>query len=479
MKKALLALALVFAGELFLVWLAWTAYNAPAHRAWVAYQREARARGIRFDIVELAPPPVPDDENFAALPMFAALFDPTRSNEAARAQEVDLESLARRDTTPCRSATWREGLPTDLGSWAVSLGGSSNSVTAGHDVLTGLQPIDGQLDFIARASQRPAARFPVRYEEGFRACLPHLNVLRSWARVYSLRASAALAAGASRPAADDVLVSLRFAESLSNEPFLLSGLVRLSLIEQSLQPVWEGLDNHTWSTTDLERLGSALAAIDLVAGCRFTLRGERALGTGTCTMTREKPELLFGLAGPLRLIRLLPGGLWDRGLLLLNRGYDQLEICVDVPARRFSPGAARAFNEYVGTLEQRRRPSVLLARLLLPALDAATKKFAQTQAAVDQARVACALERYWLAHREYPGALAALAPEFLDAVPHDVIGVGPLHYEHVGADKFRLWSVGWNETDDGGRVVMTQGRQPRPDPDQGDWVWPAPAPPSL
>jgi hypothetical protein len=33
-----------------------------------------------------------------------------------------------------------------------------------------------------------------------------------------------------------------------------------------------------------------------------------------------------------------------------------------------------------------------------------------------------------------------------------------------------LYSVGWNETDDGG-VVVTKSNPPRLVVDQGDWVW--------
>jgi hypothetical protein len=34
-----------------------------------------------------------------------------------------------------------------------------------------------------------------------------------------------------------------------------------------------------------------------------------------------------------------------------------------------------------------------------------------------------------------------------------------------------LYSVGWNETDDGGVVALTKGKPPAPDISQGDWVW--------
>ena len=109
------------------------------------------------------------------------------------------------------------------------------------------------------------------------------------------------------------------------------------------------------------------------------------------------------------------------------------------------------------------------------------KKIAAGQTSVDLARTAIALERYRLAHGEYPEALDGLAPQFITQVPHDVIGGQPLKYRRTADGQFVLYSVGWNETDDGGRVVDQKSREPRDessskvDISQGDWVWRYPA----
>lgn len=61
------------------------------------------------------------------------------------------------------------------------------------------------------------------------------------------------------------------------------------------------------------------------------------------------------------------------------------------------------------------------------------------------------------------GRADALAPAFLPVVPHDLITGGSLRYTRT-AKGYRLYSVGWDGQDQGGR----------PDPsnlEQGDWVW--------
>ena len=93
------------------------------------------------------------------------------------------------------------------------------------------------------------------------------------------------------------------------------------------------------------------------------------------------------------------------------------------------------------------------------------------------ARTACALERYRLAHGKYPQTLDALAPQFIAKVPHDPIGGQPLHYRPTDDGQFILYSVGWNEKDDGGTVSLTKGvsgdadKPGSVDLDNGDWVW--------
>jgi hypothetical protein len=91
------------------------------------------------------------------------------------------------------------------------------------------------------------------------------------------------------------------------------------------------------------------------------------------------------------------------------------------------------------------------------------------QVIVDETRIACALERYHLSRHEYPESLDALAPQFIEKVSHDLIGGKPLKYRRTNDGKFLLYSVGWNETDDGG-VSSYDINHPQ-NLKMGDWVW--------
>ena len=88
---------------------------------------------------------------------------------------------------------------------------------------------------------------------------------------------------------------------------------------------------------------------------------------------------------------------------------------------------------------------------------------AQYQTLANEAYIACGLERYRLAHGQYPDSLDALAPQFAAKLPHDIIGGQPLKYHRTANGRFVLYSVGWNGKDDGGEAGKSV--------EVSDWVW--------
>ena len=61
-------------------------------------------------------------------------------------------------------------------------------------------------------------------------------------------------------------------------------------------------------------------------------------------------------------------------------------------------------------------------------------------------------------------------PQFIEKLPHDIIGGQPLHYRRTDNGKFLLYSIGWNETDDGG-LASPMDQYGAIDYNRGDWVW--------
>jgi len=155
---------------------------------------------------------------------------------------------------------------------------------------------------------------------------------------------------------------------------------------------------------------------------------------------------------------------------LIAKMYLQWDLRICDPEKHLiSPSLASRANKAFESELISWRPWNMFARLTMPALTNSDVKFAFAQTSSDLAMIACALERYRLANGTYPDALDQLCPQFLGAIPHDIITGQPLKYRRRDDGRFVLYSVGWNEVDDGGKVGL------RPsgyfEMKTGDWLW--------
>jgi hypothetical protein len=170
----------------------------------------------------------------------------------------------------------------------------------------------------------------------------------------------------------------------------------------------------------------------------------------------------------------MPGAyFYQNELAFAQMSQQWLLPLVDTNSRVISPAALQRANDAVRAEMKHYSPYKVQALMLFPAISSTVRKSAAIQVSIDLARVACALERYRLANGQYPEALDALTPQFIEQLPHDIINGQPLHYRRTDSGQFILYSVGWNGTDDGGRVVLTKTGSV--DREKGDWVWSYPA----
>src|ERR1019366_8763181 len=83
-----------------------------------------------------------------------------------------------------------------------------------------------------------------------------------------------------------------------------------------------------------------------------------------------------------------------------------------------------AFNRKAHGLD-RWSPYTFLIAMTTPIWSKAWQTAANHQTEINQALIACGLERYHLAHGEYPETLDALVPRLVNKIPYDVIGGPP------------------------------------------------------
>lgn len=462
--------------------------NWRGRRAWNRFRAQWEAKGEQFDIAAFIPKPVPPDQNFAMTPLLAPLLDydaslPGKWRDPAGRDRANAVSGALGNSPgkkPPQPGNWQTATSIDLQQWQEYFTGHTNfpavtnSGNAARDVLTALRKFDAELDELSKAGSRPHSVFPIHYEEHINALLPHLAALKGISQLVRLRALARLQAGQKTEALQDARLNLRLAESIGDEALLISQLVRIAILHLAMQPIWEGCARHEWTEEQLAALQSALANIRLLEDYGRTIRGERALSNAVLDQLRTGRLRFSDLAGDgngassAGAARFLPSGWFYQNQLTINRLHQERTLpLVDAAQHRVFVQQTREAED-VPELKKFSLYSVF-ARLLFPAVAKTAAKFANGQTTLDLATVACALERHRLAHGQYPETLDLLVPRFIEKIPTDVINGGLLKYRREPDGAFVLYSVGWNETDEGGEASLTKSGAA--DPNHGDWVW--------
>jgi hypothetical protein len=481
---------------------------------WEKYKREWEAKGEKFDFKDFVPPAVPDDQNFALTPVVASCYEyildksghklEKQNTNVVNRLEISREGNESNWKDSPTNGYWVKQTTTDLRGWQQfyrALAAKTNEFpvpsqpqSPAQDVLLALSKYDSTIEELRQAGRLPYSRFPLNYDTECPAdiLLPHLTAMKYCSQVLQLRTIAELQAGEPDKALADVKLTLRLAGAIRSEPFLISHLVRFALMEIALQPVYEGLAEHRWSDEQLVALDVELAKLDFLADYQFSMRGERAMNCAVIGYISKKQsyqryQALMGemsdnegvtLSGQLKLnaqaigIYLMPGGWFEQNKLFIARGQQGWITGWIFPEEHLvSPQKCRQVDSAQDKIYSRPvKPWNFLAKDFLPALGAAGRKASREQISVDLARTAIALERCRLTYGEYPKSLDVLAPQFMGKIPHDVIGGQPLKYRRTDDGQFILYSVGWNERDDGGVTGHRNGSSV-PDFESGDWVW--------
>ena len=501
---------------------------------WKKFKQQWEAKGENFDRDSFIPKPVPDDENFAMSPIWIAEIKWKDQTESGRAEAwygnkiyseevsnffrlVPISESALAETNPPRMDTYFPQTPDTMGDWAtarmtdlrpwqsfyrkIEQTNTSADITIAlrpqtpaQDVLLALSKYDPLIERLRQDSRLPYSRFPIEYnrEDPDIILLPHLDAIKEYAKVLELRTIAELQNSQTNKALADVNLMLRLADAIRTEPFLYSHSIRIIVFEIALQPIYEGLADHEWSDSQLAELDSKLANFNFLAEFRLSLRAEMIVDQdGFIEFLHRHPGHIFD-AGPLRsgdddsmstptlmaraMGNLIPAGWYYQNKLNVDRVVEEFYLpVIDTNREILSPtsiGDAETVVEaeteiaHVG-------PYNVFERSVSGSLGEALW-VAYGQNAANLARVAIALERYRLAHGEYPDSLTPLEP-LITRLPHDVINGQPLHYRRTADGQFLLYSVGWNEKDDGGKVVLftpdSTGSPPHVRLRDGDWVW--------
>ena len=453
----LLAVAALFTATHFFL-------NWQSERRWQAYVKEGRARGVKFNLTEFAPPIIPDEENFAALPMMRAVFAGGKS------------PMALPPEYPPSFGDPRKGERIDWVKWQAYFKDagfiSETTDSPPRDVLRALEHYAPQFQEWSEWETRTKCRFPLDCPAGIELALPYLGIFRDASKLFNLRMRAHLALGDSAAACMDFCEGFQASRALDEEPALFPALGQASILEALCDSVGEGLADHVWADIELAKLAKNLSTVALWRRYRLALQSARAANNlmydryAVSTPTERWNLYTASQAGRpsppiMSAIKFTPHRFFRDNQLRHNQWADEMLARFDAGATRFDPnGATPSSPKNWDTWFD------LFYYFLfhVTALNSeADFRFLRVQTKLDQTGLAIAIERFRIARGMIPETLAELMPNFLPELPRDIYSGVPMIYRQTENGRYLLYSVGPDRRDDGGEIDPKKSEKSLPD----------------
>lgn len=470
---------------------------------WTATQKELAGRGEKLRIEELTPPRVPDDKNFFGDAIWKEVVC-TRAKPLAEGYSEAVPAVAREkqqlgimdgvipgDEVAMLKKRWPRFASLD---YSISRRAIVSKLAFQFEkedeawrrdyvgfVSEALGPLEPLMGKVADLLLRPEARFPIVYEDGVFADMPHLVNLLWLSQLFRARALAEIQTGQRDAAVRDFASTIALSHSVKSDLLLISYLVRVAAMKVALSIVHGGIAAHVWTESDLRSMDDVLKKEDFLEGLEQAFHGERAGFNHTMDVFREggyrsyeqaQKEVDRVTGKQASAVTSLLKSVGMRFYLPIFLSFDQarqnqlVQQMLDGMAANGWKGmnADPAFQAAAGTGANVFVVPLVLTRKTFPPTAEIAKKGAEIQDRIVQARLAIALERYYLAHQEYPLSLDVIVPDYLEALPPEVLTGEKTHYKRTAPGSFLLWADGWDAKNDAGTPVKLGETD-------GDWVW--------
>jgi hypothetical protein len=490
MKKST-KIRIVFSGLVVLLLLIPWSMRYRAKARLEAYKRDLLASGEKLAISELAPIPDAQGQRNAA-----ALLQAANKLTAI----IDFYPDGMKEIKPGRArVAWRQA--------------ELNEEVGSPETFTNVWPLlraartkdEDTLNEIRGILSADNIQFPLDYQQAdlSPSLADHFMMGRKLAQNAGAEVMLDLRDGLTNEAMKNLLFCVAVSKLCADEPLMISQLVRYAEVADAVWPCWESLQFKGWTDDQLAQLQRQWEAIDLFPAAANSLALERARAPMEFDQTRGSREALDG--NPYTAMSY--NTIWQHGLVNAREGFKQLvesaasyahywiwrEIwCFDderLNMRLYQDmiDATRAAQERQAVLgrlvnEDMREDYVVLAvnrgisRFPVtdyerPEIETFVAHVLRGQTQVEIVTAAIALERYSLAHHQYPPRLDDLVPMFVKRVPIDYMDGKDLRYRLQPDGSYLLYSIGENGVDDGGDPTPPANTPP------GflrgrDWVWP-------
>ena len=306
---------------------------------------------------------------------------------------------------------------------------------------------------IEAALRLPEFRFPVDHTYGLQTELPHLAWVKRSAVLFQLES---MQQSVDEDAAwtNSLFLQTRLATTLDSDPYLISYLVRSSIIRLAAQSAEYSLNrsapdlatcrplqNAFWAFTQTNLLPQAFiteraATIPYFRMSRSEFEAHSADETGE-VRPRTRPSGKEFLPNYIH-------GFFERDLSFYLRAMERF---INASTSNIPYALSQ---ELTAAARSAHRGKYIFSEMMFSSYAKVENRELATRAASLLAATAFAIESYRLTRNEFPETLEALKPEFLPEIPRDPFDGKPIRYRLL-ARGYLLYSVDADRKDDGGK----------------------------
>jgi hypothetical protein len=268
-------------------------------------------------------------------------------------------------------------------------------------------------------------------------------------------------------ALSNVHAMVQLTEFNREDPALVSQMIRVAITGLGLAVTWEVMQNPELTESEFALMQADWEQVDLLKGLETGWLGERAATEFLFADVREhgaqstmrKYFPIASMSFPERLEETFGAFLWHFGgeedmVQALQHIQTSLKNIGALQRQKPWPevdaelqGMLREIEAASTGIRKYRHP---ISSLMLPNHAKAFRTAARHETQRRLTITAIALKRYQLQHGQFPVELDELVPDFLTAVPIDLMSGEPLRYRRHADGSFTLYSVGEDGKDDGG-----------------------------
>ncbi len=326
----------------------------------------------------------------------------------------------------------------------------------------------------------------------FDVLMPHLKPFRYLTKAGVWRARIRSGQGQTWQGVQDYLAIVRLGRHLQRNIVIIEQLVGLAITRRGCYEILNIEAREKLSVTNLNDLQQQLLELYTHGFPRVDIEGERLMfldmvqqlftdggpGGGHLIPKRyehlmnsldDSWELEMGEAVEAAALSMVHAGR-NKTMAEGSRIYDKLSEIVQLSPYERHTRKATSIEDRLRALPQHR---YFLLYTLVPAIDRISELRFQTKALYEATLTVLALQRWQLAHGEYPASLDELiAAHYLKQLPDDPYSGKPLVYSKT-EENFTLYSLGRDFIDDGGEYGKDKRGKLNIWGDEGDAVfWP-------